>query len=236
MKKYLIAIGLFLALVFSGCATPKVAKNSIKSGMFSYMADAAMFVECGTNKKFAVAFEGDFITLERAYLKTIQEPGKTIKVNVEGEIVFRDGMDGRVNEPTLIVKKFINIVPKEVCQNPKSEAKLINTYWKVTVINDKAVSYTKPNTREAYMILSNGKVKGNSGCNGLGGVYTLDGDKLSFSDKGFASTMMFCEGSIEQEFLSALREMQRYELKGEYLEVFGKNDNRLIRFESVYLN
>jgi copper homeostasis protein (lipoprotein) len=235
MKKYLISIGLLLVLIFSGCTTPKVAKNSTKSGMFSYMADAAMFVECGTNKRFPVAFVDDYISLEKAYLKTVQEAGKAVKINVEGEIVLRDGMDGKVDVPTLIVKKFINIVPKEVCQNPKSEAKLTNTYWKVTVLKDKAVPYTKPNTREAYMILSNGKVKGNSGCNGLGGAYTLDRDKLSFSDKGFVSTMMFCEGSIENEFLSALREIQRYELKGEYLEVFDKNDNRLIRFESVYL-
>ena len=235
MKKYLLFLSLIAAVLFSGCTSPKVATNNTKTGMFTYMADAAMFKECGTNKSFPVAFEDDYISLERAYSKTVSEAGRAVMVSIEGEVVLQDGMDGQVDVPTLIVKKFISITPKEVCQNQSSKARLTDTYWKVTVIKDKVVPFTKPKAREAHMILSNGKVKGSSGCNGLGGTYNLDGDKLSFSDKGFASTMMFCEGSVEKEFLTALKDMYRYEIKGEYLEVFDKNDNRLIRFESVYL-
>ncbi len=123
MKKYLIAIVLLVALFFSGCTTPKVTKNSLKIGMFSYMADAAMFVECGTNKKFAVALEDDFISLEKAYIKAVHEAGKAIKVKVEGVIALRDGMDGKTDISTLIVKKFISIVPKEICKNQKSKVK-----------------------------------------------------------------------------------------------------------------
>jgi heat shock protein HslJ len=236
MKKYLITLMLFIGFIFNGCISPEAPKKDFKSGMFKYMADAAVFTDCSTKKSFPVAFEGDYISLEKAYLKTIQEAGKAIKVNVEGEIVLRNGMDGKVDIPTLVVKKFINIIPKEVCQNSKSEANLENTYWKLTLLNNQAIPHTKVNTREAYVILSQGNIKGNSSCNGLGGTYKLDGNKISFSDKGFMTTRMFCKGSVEVEFLKALKQMYKYKLKGEYLEVFDKEDIRLARFESVYLN
>ena len=236
MKKYLIFIALFIGFVFYGCATPEVPKKDLKSGMYSYMADAAMFKECSTEKKFSVAFEKDHISLERAYLNTRKEAGEYVKVILEGKIVLRDGMDGKTDVPTLIVKKFINIIPKEACQNQNSKASLENTYWKLTVLNDKPLPNTKPLAREAYMILNQGKIKGNSGCNGMGGTYKLDGNKISFSDKGMMMTRMFCKGSVEVEFLKVLKKMYMYELKGEYLEIFDKNGTKLARFESVYLN
>ncbi len=235
--KSLITIIVAMAFTLSESTTTIRAqenKTEIKmSGMYSYMADAAIFKDCKNGTKYPVAFEADHISLERAYLQTNHSVGKPLKVNLIGEITKQDGMDNQKDIPTLIVKKFLNIIPKESCQNPHSVANLENTYWKVTVVGDKAVALSK--RREAHMILSGGIIKGNSGCNGLGGAYKLDDDKLSFSDKGFMSTMMFCEGSIEVEFLKALKKMYRYEIKGEYLEVFDKDDARLIRFESVYL-
>ena len=235
MKKHLILITLFIEFIFFGCATPEVTKKDLKSGMYSYMADAAVFKECSTGKKFSVAFEKDHISLERAYLNTRKEAGEYVKVKLEGEIVLRDGMDGKIDVPTLIVKKFINIIPKEVCQNQNSKASLENTYWKLTVLSDKPLPNTKAFARETYMILNQGKIKGNSGCNSMGGTYKLNGNKISFSDKGMMMTKMFCKGSAEVEFIKALKNMYRYELKGEYLEIFDKNSARLARFESVYL-
>ncbi len=204
-------------------------------GMYSYMADSGIFKECLTGMKFHVSFEEDSIALERAYLQNKRVAGEALKVHIDGKLTLRDGMDNRVNIPTLEVRRFIKIIPKERCQNLYSEASLTNTYWKLTVLNSKAVPHTKNNRREAHMILSNGRVRGNSGCNGMGGAYTLDGDKLSFSDKGMMMTRMFCKGSVEQEFLKAMKAMQSYKIKGEYLEIFGKDGAKLARFESVYL-
>ena len=236
LRNILLTITL-LGFILSGCSkTPdtELKHTQIKmSGMYSYMADVAIFSDCNSGEKYPVAFEKDYISLERAYLKQKYSAGESLKVNLIGEIVTRDGMDNQKNIPTLIVEKFINIIPKEDCPNPHSKAKLENTYWKVTIVGDESVSRTS--TREAYMIFSQGIVKGNSGCNGLGGRYILDGDKLSFSDKGFMSTRMFCKGSIEPQFLKALKNIVSYKIDGEYLEVFDKNGDRLIRFESVYL-
>jgi len=237
MKKYFFLTITLISFILNGCTkTPDTETEQTQtkmSGMYSYMADAGIFKDCISDKKYPVAFEKDYINLERAYLNTKHKAGETIKVNLIGKIELRDGMDNQKNIPTLVVEKFINIIPKEHCQNPHSKAKLENTYWKATIVGDTPVPRTK--RREAYIIFSQGIVKGNSGCNGLGGKYILNGNKLSFSDKGFMSTRMFCKGSIEPQFLKALKKIANYKIDGEYLELFDKDGNRLIRFESVYL-
>jgi len=205
------------------------------TGMYSYMADAANFKECLTGANLNVAFEEDSISIERAYLKIKKVAGQALKVHVEGKIILRDGEDGLVNVPTLVVKKFLKIIPKESCQSIYTKAKLINTYWKLTMLNGKVVRQTQNNRREAHIVLSQGKLRGNSGCNGMGGSYTLDGDKLSFSDKGMMMTRMFCKGSVEREFLKAMKAMYSCKIKGEYLEIFDKDSVKLAQFESVYL-
>src|SRR5574341_322403 len=50
--------------------------NAFVRGMYSYMADAGIFTECRTGKKFPVAQEGDNAALEAAYLKARQQPGE----------------------------------------------------------------------------------------------------------------------------------------------------------------
>jgi heat shock protein HslJ len=43
----------------------------------------------------------------------------------------------------------------------------------------------------------NGRMSGNVGCNGFGGAYELQGDKITFS--GIMSTLMYCENTSIQE-------------------------------------
>ncbi|WP_321777774.1 META domain-containing protein [Sulfurimonas sp.] len=203
------------------------------SGMYSYMADSGIFQECITGIKFPVVFEDENIALERAYLKNISIAGEKIKVHLDAQISSRKKVDSNDKIDNIIVKKFIKIIPKERCKNSSSKAKLENTYWKLTTVNNKAVN--KSLRREAHMILNDGKIKGNAGCNGLGGSYKLDGDKISFSDKDIAMTRMFCQDSPEIDFIKALKNMHTYKIQGEYLEIFDKDGLKLARFESVYL-
>jgi heat shock protein HslJ len=49
-------------------------------------------------------------------------------------------------------------------------------------------------------------------CNSMGGPYTVAGDKLSFGN--MFSTMMYCEGSQEQEFGQTLREATSFRFTG----------------------
>ena len=57
------------------------------------------------------------------------------------------------------------------------------------------------------------QASGNGGCNGFGGAYTLEGDKLTFGD--LASTMMACAPAImdqERKFFDALAEVRTWRL------------------------
>jgi len=205
------------------------------SGMYSYIADSANFTECNTRKSFSVSFTKEHLALESAYLKTKIAPGQELKVTVEGSLKLMEGVDEQGLIPTLVVEKFINIIPKEVCQHPYSGANLTNTYWKLTRLNTKPILNDTTQNKEAYIVFNDSKIQGNSGCNSIRGSYTLDGDKISLSDKGMMMTRMFCRGSKESEFLQALHKMYNYKIKGEYLEVFDKDGIQLMRFESVYI-
>jgi heat shock protein HslJ len=120
-------------------------------------------------------------------------------------------------------------------QAVKSKANLTQTYWKLITVQSKKVTFSKGNPREAYIILkANGNLKAHSGCNSTNGTYISSADKLS-TNGAMMMTRMFCQGSLESEFISALKKMYRYKIDGEFLEIFDKDGNSLARFKSVYM-
>ena len=122
---------------------------------------------------------------------------------------------------------------KTVCEKPN--ASLTNTYWKLISVDSKKVTPPAHNKREAHIIFSQNKVKGNSGCNAMvNGSYILENDKLSIS-KPMAMTRMLCMKSNEREFLQALSSMRFYKIVGEKLFIFDNKHTLLAKFESVYL-
>ena len=81
-------------------------------GMYSYMADAGVFVDCATNERWPVATEGDNAALERAYGKAKVEPGSPLLVTVEGRLESRPKVDARGTETNLIVERFVRTSPR----------------------------------------------------------------------------------------------------------------------------
>lgn len=74
-----------------------------------------------------------------------------------------------------------------------------------------------------------GQVTGNVGCNGFGGKYEVNGDKITFSE--VVSTLMFCEGTVgDQELatLAVLKESATYVLEGDTLTVTSADGNNAI--------
>jgi len=121
----------------------------------------------------------------------------------------------------------------EVYGRVSAETNLIGTHWKLTVLNDKELSKNETPRREAHIIFNHGIFNGNTGCNNMRGSYVASENKISFSDKGLMTTMMYCEGSVENEFLQVLKNIYRYELRDEHLELYDSNDVKLAQFESV---
>lgn len=70
---------------------------------------------------------------------------------------------------------------------------LSGTEWRFTAIDGTAP--VRPD--RATMAFTEERLNANVGCNGMGGTWRLDGDRLVGGP--YMSTKMFCEGVMEQE-------------------------------------
>lgn len=204
------------------------------AGMFTYMADAALFEDCRNKKVYPVSMEGAYRELESAYSNSGIKGGDALMVQVEGRLLERPAMEGNMNEVKLIVDSFTAILPEQSCVPPVDE-ELVNTYWKLLEIDGKPVK-TPTGQKEAHMILATAetKVHGNAGCNNFFGGYEMDGESLTFGPTG--ATMMACQEGMdtEQAFLAVLGETDRYSISGLMLELY-KGEDLLAKFEAVHL-
>ena len=104
---------LFLIIV-SSCSSVSNKNGHQLKGYFSYMADAAIFVDCETNEKYPVVMEGDYISLEREYLKNVNA-GEQVLVKLNGEYIDRNKVEGDGTQKFLIIEKYLNILPNQNC-------------------------------------------------------------------------------------------------------------------------
>jgi copper homeostasis protein (lipoprotein) len=202
-------------------------------GMYRYFADAGLFTECLTRRRWPVAQEKDNAALESAYVKARLKPGEELLVNLEGQVAMRPKMEGQGTEPTLVVERFMGISPSEKCGTRFSSAPLETTPWKLTRLGDKPVTVAAKQG-EPHFVLDNKtkRIAGSGGCNRFTGSYQRNGDRLAFGK--MAMTFMACpEGmEIEREFMAALEEVKSWKIFGEHLELFDGNGGFLARFEA----
>jgi copper homeostasis protein (lipoprotein) len=205
-------------------------------GMYGYMADAGLFQECLTGRRFPVAQVGDNAALEAAYSKFRREPGEALLVNLEGTIAIRPKIEGEGTQETLIVEHFNQIWPSETCGPVHSTAMLENTYWKLVRLGNEPVTLGE-GEKEPYMTLMprDNRVQGFAGCNRLVGSYELKEANLKFGL--MASTRMSCRDGMELEasFMRALESTAKWKIQGEHLELSDLKGTLVARFESRYL-
>ncbi|WP_157956869.1 META domain-containing protein [Salinicola aestuarinus] len=95
---------------------------------------------------------------------------------------------------------------------------LVGTYWKLMTLDGERVTVAA-DQREAHMVLdAHGRVTGSTGCNRLVGSYTLEGQRLEFSQ--VATTRMACPGEVgtlERDWTDALSRTARLEQTGKRL-------------------
>lgn len=202
-------------------------------GMFRYMADAALFVDCSSQKKYPVAMEMDYINLEREYL-TNTDAGNPLLVTLEGSLVYRPKMEGEGEILTLVVKKLDKVWPKMDCGSSLSTAALKNTYWKLLESNGEPVNIEIAEREPHFILRTDGKnVKGFGGCNNFMGTYEVNENKIKFGP--MEGTRKFCEKTMELEnsFMKVFSEVNNYKIFGEKLELY-RDRNIIAKFESVY--
>ncbi len=227
---------LFLLLLsLLSCSAVDSERNDKKlKGFYSYMADAGLFTDCETNKKYPVAHEADNILLERAYLNVAENPGEKIIVTLTGRFELRKKMDGDGEREFLIVDKFDKIFPHIDCVRNLGTANLKNTFWSLKELNGKSTNKYKTEREVHLLIKHDNSIKGFSGCNNFFGTTSVRNDSLQFSQIG--STQMMCKNmELEKEYFEVLQKIDRYKIYGEFLFLYG-NAELLAKFESVYFN
>lgn len=80
--------------------------------------------------------------------------------------------------------------------------------WVKTLMNDGKI--TTPKKPEAFSLTfkADGSFSASTDCNGVGGSYKVTGKNIVFTK--IMSTLMYCDGSQEQEFTKSLNEIQSY--------------------------
>jgi copper homeostasis protein (lipoprotein) len=204
-------------------------------GAYTYMADAASFLECSTGQRWPVASEGASRELESAYAKARPAPGAAVIVEIDGLVTERPRVKADVEgtQPTLVVNRLSRVLPKETCAPRFASAPLADTYWRLTHLGDRAIPAAADRRREASMTFlpDSTSFSGSSGCNRLIGTYTIANATMTLKSGG---TMMACKDQAKAEaaFLAALQATRTYRIAGRVLELMDASGARVARFEA----
>jgi heat shock protein HslJ len=173
------------------------------SGMYRYMADAAILDECSTGKRYPVLLEEAHIELERAYLGVTQGSAQPIFASFRGRIESRPRMEGEGSRDMVVVTGDVSVDPDDSCDIGANT--LENVRWGLSELDGRLVDWSDLEERP-YLVFDadESTVSGFGGCNRFTGGFDQTGDSLGFGR--MASTMRACaEGmDLETEFLTSL--------------------------------
>ncbi len=226
----------------AGPLTP-VEDVQFLTGMFRYLADAAVFAECLTGRSYPVAMEGAYSEAERAYLRLEdREPGAPVLTLLYGRLAMRPAMEG-ADRTHLVIDSFLRLEPEFTCARTgghvdlQATAELTNTYWKIVEISGKTM-VPVAGRREPHVILRNSEpatFNATVGCNMIRGVYEIESDHLAFGDA--AMTRMACPPALdamERALSRALVLTVRWRLQEDMLELFDEEGEQVLKAKAVY--
>ncbi len=203
-------------------------------GMFTYMADAALFRECASEWRIPVAMEAEYPLLERAYSEAVLEPGSPLLAEVVGRVTTRPAVDREGFADVLVVERFEGVWPGETCGAQGATASLENTFWGLVRIGSRPVRMAA-DQREVHLRFLPGtnEVRGFAGCNSFSGSFKVEGRLVSFG--ALASTRMACPFlEQETELFDRLAKATRYVITGDHLDLKDGDGTVLLRFEARY--
>ena len=116
--------------------------------------------------------------------------------------------------------------PTPVTATEKTARTLEGTNWKLVSFGLTRMAVPQ----KASISFKDGQYSGHGGCNGVGGDYVLDNEKIILS-AGF-STMMACpELDLEHKYMKYLNSVSRYSIDGDMLDL-RSDDHILLRFKA----
>ncbi len=117
----------------------------------------------------------------------------------------------------------------------KSAGDLFGTTWELEYISGPRIAFEGlyPNKKPQITFdKKETKVFGNNGCNGYSAPYTLSGKSLTFGEPG-PTTMMFCEGGGEQQFVQQMKKITSYSIDNDGKLILNEGDVAMMRFKKV---
>ncbi|MDU0370857.1 copper resistance protein NlpE N-terminal domain-containing protein [Hymenobacter endophyticus] len=93
------------------------------TGKYTYMADAAVFEECGSGKRYAVALAGGVTAdLEKRYTDTRKTAGQPVFARVQGELQQQAGTNGQAPTQALVISQILEMKPDPICPQAQKQA------------------------------------------------------------------------------------------------------------------
>jgi len=120
-------------------------------------------------------------------------------------------------------------------KDSKGDAGIYGTTWELEYISGPRIAFEGLYPDKKPQITFDEKEKnvhGNSGCNGYSAPFTIDGKSLTFGEPG-PSTMMFCEGGGEQQFLQQIKKTTSYSIDKDGKLNLIMGDVPMMRFKTV---
>jgi heat shock protein HslJ len=197
----------------------EASKENLLTRLEKFKFDMNIEIQAPTKDREAVNFATqvkDFLTKENYSVKGILATTSVSRVPADLKIY-------KPFDKTVIVQIYSKAATSttiSVSSSPKlpagstppgsSEAVIGSTWvWQTTVAKDAAVITPKKADAFTIVLSADNKITGKTDCNGFSGTYKIGSDGI-LSVGPLASTKMFCEGSQESVFTSAISKVQRY--------------------------
>jgi heat shock protein HslJ len=118
--------------------------------------------------------------------------------------------------------------------NTATNVSLTETYWRLSELMGKPINRVD-GKKEVHMILKldGNRVQGFLGCNSFNGIYTVEGNRITFSK--MASTLKACiDMSDENELIEVLNKVDNFNINGSNLNLNKARMTPLAKFEAVF--
>ena len=200
---------------------------------FTYMADAAMAVECGSGVPYPVAMSDGYPSLERAYREAGITGGAPWIVRLKAHLDERPAMEGDGTTRSLVVDSLLGHDPSDGCATLRLQETVAAGPWRLVALREADSALTLPADNRASFAWdrAEGRFAGNSGCNRYSASGTLRGSLLAAGPA--ISTKMAClapeANAVERRFLTLLSAQPSLRLAADTL-VFSEGPLEVARF------
>jgi heat shock protein HslJ/membrane-bound inhibitor of C-type lysozyme len=206
-------------------AADKIDGRFRLEGLYRDAQDGGLFAECFTGRTFPVAPGGAEPDLERAWMEAAPSRDAQLFFQVLGR--FTD--DGHIE-----VERVLNLKPNATCPPPAPRsAALRGTEWRALEIDGERLAFGDGRRRPMLTLNDDGKFTASTGCNSMGGDYTLDPNGLRFI--AGPMTLAACpppSDAVERRFIDALTAVKSAQLAAITLDLKDASGKLRLRLEA----